>query len=141
MKLLSALSFLAFPLLLVLAAEAPTELEINTTFSPDECTLKAESGDYVKVHYTGTLFSNGNKFDSSVDRGKPFELKLGAGQVIKGWDEGLQNMCKGEKRTLTIPPEKAYGPRGFGNVIPPNSVLVFDVELIDVTRKASKEEL
>ncbi|KAL5507230.1 FPR2 [Sanghuangporus vaninii] len=141
MKWLTWLALLVFPALLVSAAEDPTELDIKTTFSPEECAQQAESGDFVKVHYTGTLYSNGKKFDSSLDRGQPFELKLGVGQVIKGWDEGLQGMCKGEKRTLTIPPHKAYGPRGFGNVIPPNSVLVFDVELIDVKKQKSKDEL
>ncbi|THH10516.1 hypothetical protein EW145_g1270 [Phellinidium pouzarii] len=67
--------------------------------------------------------------------------RVGAGQVIKGWDEGLKGMCVEEKRTLTIPPDMAYGARGFGSVIPPNSVLVFDVELVDVTKKTTKEEL
>ncbi len=90
------------------------------------------TGQTVVVHYVGRLKSNDQKFDSSVDRGTPFEFKLGAGQVIPGWDEGLATMKVGGKRTLIIPADLAYGSRGAGGVIPPNATLVFDVELLNV---------
>jgi peptidylprolyl isomerase len=94
-----------------------------------------KSGQTCVMHYTGWLYENGakgKKFDSSVDRGQPFEFVLGKQQVIAGWDEGVATMKKGGKRTLIIPPELAYGARGAGGVIPPNATLIFDVELLDV---------
>ena len=96
---------------------------------------EAVKGKQVKVHYTGWLDQNGTKgkkFDSSVDRGDPFEFPLGAGMVIKGWDEGVQGMKVGGKRTLIIPADLGYGARGAGGAIPPNATLIFDVELLGV---------
>jgi FKBP-type peptidyl-prolyl cis-trans isomerase len=93
---------------------------------------EAQAGQTVSVHYVGTLQSNGQKFDSSRDRGKPFDFPLGAGRVIKGWDQGVAGMKVGGKRRLTIPPHLGYGERGFPGAIPPNSTLVFEVELLGV---------
>jgi FKBP-type peptidyl-prolyl cis-trans isomerase FkpA len=99
---------------------------------------EARAGQNVRVHYTGWLYdpaaanNRGRKFDSSKDRGQPFVFGLGQGQVIRGWDEGVQGMKVGGTRVLTIPPEMGYGARGAGGVIPPNATLVFEVELLSV---------
>jgi FKBP-type peptidyl-prolyl cis-trans isomerase FkpA len=96
---------------------------------------EAKRGNHVSVHYTGWLYTNGvagAKFDSSKDRGQPFQFSLGGGQVIRGWDEGVAGMKVGGTRRLVIPPELGYGARGAGGVIPPNATLLFEVDLLGV---------
>jgi len=98
---------------------------------------EARAGHEVSVHYSGWLLyggERGRKFDSSKDRGEPFSFALGAGQVIKGWDEGVQGMRIGGMRVLTIPPALGYGARGAGGVIPPNATLIFEVELLGIEK-------
>ena len=111
----------------------PSGLQITDTAAGNGVSPKA--GQTCVMHYTGWLYENGakgKKFDSSVDRGQPFEFAIGTGQVIKGWDEGVITMKAGGKRTLIIPPHLGYGSRGAGNAIPPNATLIFDVELLSV---------
>ncbi|XP_075230360.1 peptidyl-prolyl cis-trans isomerase Fkb14 [Lycorma delicatula] len=109
----------------------PGGLKTEVLYVPEVCALKSKAGDMLTMHYTGTL-EDGTKFDSSHDRDQPFTFQLGVGQVIKGWDQGLLDMCVGEKRKLVIPPEMAYGDRGAGNVIPGGATLTFEVELINI---------
>jgi len=114
----------------------PSGLEIDDTTIGSGAT--AQAGNRVVVHYTGWLYDptkdngRGKKFDSSKDRGDPFKFELGAGMVIRGWDEGVQGMQVGGTRVLRIPPEMGYGARGAGGAIPPNATLVFEVELLGV---------
>jgi peptidylprolyl isomerase len=122
--------------------EMPDGLKYTDTKIGAGATAKA--GNKVSVHYTGWLSDNGakgKKFDSSVDRGQPFEFTLGAHQVIAGWDEGVAGMKVGGKRTLIIPPELGYGARGAGGgAIPPNATLIFDVELLQVQQSAAQRQ-
>ena len=121
----------------------PTGLQIDDRVTGNGDT--ATAGQTVTVHYTGWLHDpaapegRGRKFDSSKDRGEPFEFALGAGQVIRGWDEGVQGMQVGGTRVLTIPPEMGYGARGAGGVIPPNATLVFEVELLPTPERPKLE--
>ncbi|KAG6897781.1 FK506-binding protein 2B [Termitomyces sp. T32_za158] len=135
MRLLQWAPFLFAAAAYAADAEPPTELVIETTYKPDECTVSARKGDQIQVHYTGTLFDTGKKFDSSYDRSAPLGITLGVGQVIKGWDQGLVGMCVHEKRKLTIPPELGYGARGAGGVIPPGATLVFETEMVAINRQ------
>ncbi len=113
-----------------------TGLQITDVIDGDG--LTAEAGQEVVVHYTGWLYdpeqpeNKGEKFDSSVDRGDPFSFPLGAGRVMRGWDEGFAGMRIGGKRVLVIPPDMGYGARGAGGVIPPHATLMFEVELLDI---------
>lgn len=113
-------------------------MELKKTDVKEGTGTEASPGKTVQVHYTGWLYdtanpnNRGKKFDSSRDRGQPFSFKLGGGQVIRGWDEGVAGMKVGGQRTLVIPPEMGYGARGAGGVIPPNATLLFDVELLGV---------
>lgn len=111
------------------ATTTPSGLKYIDVVEGEGATPK--TGQKVTVHYTGTL-ENGKTFDSSVDRGTPFTFKIGVGQVIKGWDEGVGTMKVGGRRTLIIPSELGYGASGAGGVIPPNATLIFDVELLEV---------
>ncbi|XP_058792187.1 uncharacterized protein LOC131664812 [Phymastichus coffea] len=108
------------------------ELKVEQVYVPEVCEQKSKKGDQLTMHYTGTL-QDGTKFDSSFDRDSPFTFQLGVGQVIKGWDQGLVDMCVSEKRKLVIPPELGYGDRGAGNVIPGGATLHFEVELINIS--------
>src|SRR6266566_400810 len=137
--LFAGLSLLALALTTVRAddKDKPEGKEITTKSGLKYQDLKegagdaAKAGDTVEVHYVGTL-TDGKKFDSSRDRNEPFVFKLGAGKVIKGWDEGVAGMKAGGKRKLTIPPELAYGKRGAGADIPPDATLIFEVELLKI---------
>lgn len=121
--------FFLFALFLSLCTcDGQPELKIETLAEGD-CSRRAQKGDKVKMHYEGTL-GDGTEFDSSYKRDSPFGFTLGAGMVIKGWDQGLEGMCKGERRALTIPSHMAYGDQGYPPVIPAKATLHFKVELI-----------
>ncbi|TXT13325.1 hypothetical protein VHUM_00692 [Vanrija humicola] len=128
-------TLLALALAVLVAA---ADLKIDVTHLPDNCKVKTRNGDKLSMHYTGTL-EDGSKFDSSRDRNQPLDFTIGKGQVIQGWEQGLLDMCVGEKRVLTIPSNLGYGSRGFPPVIPADATLIFDVELVDI--KNRKDEL
>ena len=117
-----------------------SEDELKITVNQEGTGERAEIGMSVSVHYTGKL-EDGTVFDSSIPRGQPFTFTLGAGQVIKGWDLGVEGMTVGEKRNLVIPPHLGYGMRGAGASIPPNATLIFDVELLEVALPITLSEL
>ena len=121
---------------LAFSSENELKITINQNGSGDS----AETGMSVSVHYTGKL-EDGTVFDSSIPRGQPFTFTLGAGQVIKGWDLGVEGMKLGEKRSLVIPPHLGYGIRGAGATIPPNATLIFDIELLEVTMPITLRDL
>lgn len=120
-------------------ARIPLQVDI-TKMAQCEDSKRAGNGDKVTVHYGGFLM-DGTKFDSSFDRRKPFTFELGVGQVIPGWDEGLQGVCKGDERHLVVPSHLAYGERGAGDVIPPGATLLFDVVIVDVEQVLNEAEI
>ncbi|TMW56069.1 hypothetical protein Poli38472_008717 [Pythium oligandrum] len=136
---LAALALVAAPVQCKDDLPANAQLRIGVKFRPETCEQRSESGDKLSMHYTGTLRKDGSKFDSSLDRNSPFEFTLGAGQVIKGWDQGLVGMCIGEKRRLTIPSDLGYGAHGAPPTIPGGATLVFDVELLEIKRTKKDE--
>eukprot|EP00794_Sanderia_malayensis_P019966 gene19966-21921_t len=111
------------------------KLQIGVKKKVENCQRRSKKGDSLHMHYTGKL-EDGSQFDSSIPRGEPFVFTLGAGQVIKGWDQGLLNMCEGEKRKLVIPSDLGYGDHGAGDKIPGGATLIFEVELIKIERKS-----
>ncbi|KAK5097505.1 Peptidyl-prolyl cis-trans isomerase fpr2 [Lithohypha guttulata] len=122
-----------------LAIAIPDGLIIENQTPDITCTRKTKSGDQIDVHYRGTLASDGSEFDASYNRGQPLSFAVGTGRVIKGWDEGLLDMCIGEKRKLTIPPELGYGKNAMGP-IPAGSTLIFETELVGI-KGVKKDEL
>ena len=112
-----------------------TKLQIGVKKRVADCDRRSKAGDRLSMHYVGTLHADGSEFDSSRGRGDPFVFTLGTGQVIKGWDQGLLNMCEGEKRKLVIPSDLAYGSRGAPPKIPADATLVFEVELLAINPK------
>lgn len=112
-------------------SDGDAELKVEIVKSSDSCSRKSKKGDILSMHYTGTLV-DGKEFDSSRQRGEPFRFQIGLGQVIKGWDQGLLDMCVGDKRKLTVPPSLGYGEAGAGDRIPPGATLVFETELTKI---------
>ncbi|OXV09000.1 hypothetical protein Egran_03238 [Elaphomyces granulatus] len=139
MRLSAIISAFVLVLTAAPAGVLAAELGIKTTLEVENCKRKTAKDDVVHMHYRGTLASDGSQFDASYDRGNPLVFRLGAGKVIKGWDQGLLDMCIGEKRTLTIPPEYGYGEAGIGP-IPGGATLIFETELVSI-EGVDKDEL
>ncbi|EMF17549.1 FKBP-type peptidyl-prolyl isomerase [Sphaerulina musiva SO2202] len=134
MKFASTLATLTVLAAGVTALDKPLDIKKTHTV---ECTTKTKVGDKVEMHYRGTLEKDGSEFDASYNRGTPLPFTLGKGQVIKGWDEGLLDMCVGDKRTLTIQPVYGYGDNAMGP-IPAKSVLIFETELVSINGKGAE---
>ncbi|VDN59028.1 unnamed protein product [Dracunculus medinensis] len=138
MRAITEISFLllVFTVVLIYCEEKKVaRLQIGVKKRVENCIRKSKKGDRLHMHYVGTL-EDGTEFDSSRARNQEFMFTLGMGQVIKGWDQGLLNMCEGEQRRLTIPPELGYGEHGAPPKIPPNAILKFDVELMKIEQKS-----
>lgn len=119
--------------------KAPTKkLQIGIKKRPEVCERKSKTGDFLHIHYRGYLEDGGAEFDNSYKRGSPLTFTLGQGQVIQGWDKGLLGVCEGEKRKLIIPPDLGYGPQGAPPSIPPNAVLIFEVEVVKIEDRKSE---
>lgn len=117
--------------LLGVAYAENAKLDVEVTYKPDDCEVTSKKGDVLEMNYIGTL-EDGTKFDASYDRGTPFKFQIGTGQVIKGWDQGLLDMCVGEKRKMVVPPHLGYGDNGAGDKIPGGATLYFEVELMTI---------
>lgn len=140
------LLFVLLALALIADAKKPKlkQLQIGVRYRPRECTRKSKRGDTLTVKYKGSLYESRLEFDSTEDRfgeTTPFKFTLGADEVIQGWEKGMVDMCVGEKRKLLIPSDLGYGPNGAGQKIPPNSDLIFEVELLKIEEQQKKEEL
>lgn len=129
-----------FALIFSVSGAEDEEVTIEVVEKPTDCERKSKDGDLLAMHYTGRLEKDGSIFDSSHNRGQTFDFTLGRGQVIQGWEQGLKDMCVGEKRKLRVPAHLGYGDQGAGSVIPPGANLLFDVELIEIKQGDSEEE-
>lgn len=141
MKLLWTCLVLSVGFLVHFVAATEEDIDIEVLSKHENCEREAREGDLMVMHYTGYLAKDNTKFDSSYDRQSPFTFVLGKGQVIKGWDQGLLGMCKGEKRKLTIPAHLAYGDKGAGNLIPGGATLIFDTELVDIQDAPAQQNI